>query len=202
MIRAPWWTWLIACGLGMLVTVLYLRTGSSAALDELRAQRDSAQARVVTAEAEKNAAVAIADSATEAHAVRIAEAESTIDRLTERVQASTARAADVGAEIRARVDEETAGLVTELEAEWQAVVESERAQAATWRNRALSAEAGWSDERLARVAAENQVEAMRATDRVQDGLIRALEAEVARSNRDKKIAVVAGLAGVAWGLTR
>lgn len=202
MIRAPWWTYVLAAAIGAGAMALWLRAGSSAALDELRAQRDSARAHVVTVEASKDSAYAVADSATEAHAALAASTDSTIARLTQRIQATTARATEVSAEIRARVDEETAGLLTELEAEWEATLEAERAQAGVWRERALSAEAGWQDERLARVAAESQIEAMQAEDRAQDGLIRALEAEVSRANRDKRILALGAIAGVAWGLTR
>lgn len=195
MIRAPWWTFLVAVAIGAGAMALWLRAGSSAALDELRAQRDSARAEAVIAEASKDSAYAVADSALEAHAALAASSDSTIAELTRRIQATTASAARTADEIRARVDAETAGLVDRMEAEWIAVVEAERATTETWRVRALSAEAGWADERLARAAAETQIEAERAVSASQSAVIRAQDAVIAELRRDNLINRAVAVAG-------
>lgn len=202
MIRAPWWTWLVAVALGAGCMALWLRAGSSSGLDELRAAVTRESQRADSLEAVATVAVQRADSATEAHAALAASTDSIIAALTERVQTTTVRAAALGDSLRAMVEPDVAAIVDELEAEWAAALEAEREQTATWRNRALSAEAGWADERLARVAAENHAAALESEGEAQAGLVRALEAEVSRANRDKKIAVIGGLAGVVWGLTK
>lgn len=202
MIRAPWWTWLIAVAVGAGCMALWLRAGSSAGLDALRDQVATERAARLVAEAAKDSAIAVADSATEAHAALAASTDSTIARLSARIQATTVRAAALGDSLRALVGTDAAAIVDELEAEWQAALEAERGKTETWRARALSAEAGWADERLARVASEDHAAALEREGEAQAGLIRGLEAEVARARRDKKIAVIGGLAGVVWGLTR
>lgn len=192
-VTAPWWTFLVAVAIGAGAMALWLRAGSDAGLDALRDQVATERAGRLIAEASKDSAYAVADSAMEAHAALAASSDSTISALTRRIQATTASAARTADEIRARVDAETAELVDRMEAEWIAVVEAERATTETWRVRALSAEAGWADERLARVAAENQIAAVEREGEAQASLVRALEAEVSRAKRDKRLLAVAGV---------
>jgi hypothetical protein len=192
MIRAPWWTWLLACGIGALGTALWLRAGSDTGLDELRASVDREGARADSIAQVAAAHAQRADSATEAHAALAAATDSTIARLTARVQATTARAADLGDQLRAVLDEDGSAVLAELEAEWRAALDAERAQASVWQARALSAEAGWADERLARVAAQEEAVVLRSQIEAQAGLVRALEAQVARGNRDRRILFALG----------
>lgn len=200
-IRAPWWVFPALFAAGVLAATLW-PDAPDAYREALEAELDARARAVQVAETAAAAAIASEASAWEAHDALADRSDSTVAALTARVQTVTARAADIGAEIRARVDEATAGLVAELEAEWEGVLESERAQTATWRTRALSAEAGWSDARLAVTALADQVEAMQATDRLEAGMMQALRAEVSRATRDRRVLVVAALAGVAWGLSR
>lgn len=200
-IRAPWWVFPALFAAGVLAATLW-PDAPDAYREALEAELDARARAVQVAETAAAAAIASEASAWEAHDALADRSDSTVAALTARVQTATARAADIGAEIRARVDEATAGLVAELEAEWEGVLESERAQTATWRTRALSAEAGWSDARLAVTALADQVEAMQATDRLEAGMMQALRAEVSRATRDRRVLVVAALAGVAWGLSR
>jgi len=192
-IRAPWWTYLIACGIGALVMALWLRAGSDTGLDELRASvaREGARADSIAQVAEAHAARA--DSALEAHADLAARSDATVARLTAQVQASTARAATVAAELRAVLDDDGAALLEELQGEWRVALAAVRAEATAERMRRVSAEAGWANERLARVAAQDEAVALRSVAQAQAGLVRALEAQVARERRDKKILVAIGV---------
>lgn len=198
-LTAPWWAVLAAFAAGLFFP---MGGDSGAATDELRASVEAAEVDRELWRAKFYEATARADSATEAHAALAQRSDSTIARLSAQIQTTTERAADLADDIRARVDEETAGLVTEMEAEWQATLEAERAQTAMWEARALSAEAGWRDERFARIAAERALEASDAAHDSKDALVRALESQISRANRDKKLLALAGIAGVAWGLSR
>jgi len=57
----------------------------------------------------------------------------------------------------------------------------------------VSAEAGWANERLARVAAQDEAVALRSVVQAQAGLVRALEAQVARERRDKRLLLAIGV---------
>lgn len=192
MIRAPWWTWLVAFGAGAAV-VFWWPQGSDDAMDVLRTQALDARQEAEAARAQAIQATATADSAMEAHARTVAASDSTIARLTARVQATTARAALLADSLRATVGQDGAGLLAELEAEWRAALDAERKQAATWQARALSAEAGWSDARLAVAALTEQVDALESAAEAQGAVVRVLERRADRDRRDKRILMAVGL---------
>ena len=191
--------WLIAA---VLAALLWWPSGPDPRVAALEAARDSADWRAERWQRMAESAQARNDSLLEAHTADTLRSTETIDSLTSVVQAETARAASLADSIRLRVDAATADLLDDLESAHSAALEAEREQTEEWRARALSAEAGWRDARLGIQAKEMQVEALAASIEARDVLNRALEAELRRANRNQRVLALAGIAGVAWGLTK
>lgn len=193
----------LACtALGALVMFLWMNAGTDEGLQQLREQLEEADARVATAERRAEESGAAADEAFTAHTRLVAETTATVARLNQEARVASVQATELADSIKATVNEETGQRIEQLAMQWQRVVVQEQAEKDLWRERALSAERGWADERLYVTALEMQVEAQERQLSAQASLVEALEVSARRNKRVKRALVVAGVGLAIWTFTR